>query len=170
VTIQDIGSVGELIGAIATVATLVYLARQIHANTNAVQSAAAQSVHENYATWYRMLASDSDLSQVVTHGLRDYATLPENDKARLISTFMAFLSCSQDAYLKRREGSLSQDLWSGWELVIMNLVHAPGGREFWNERAYLFGEAFRGHVENDILKRKAHPGARPLGAFSIGDS
>jgi len=101
--------------------------------------------------------------------LRDYSALSETDKARLVSTFMAFLSCSQDAYLKWREGSLSPELWSGWELVMMNLVHAPGGRDFWDERGYLFGDAFRDHVENHIMKREPHPRAKPLGAFSIAD-
>ena len=169
-TIQDIGSVGELIGAIATVATLVYLARQIRANTGAVKSAAAQSVHENFATWYRMLASDPELPQIITDGLRDYSALSEAGKARFVSTFMAFLSCSQDAYLKWREGSLSPALWSGWEFNIMNLVHAPGGRDFWDERSYMFADAFRDHVEKDIMKREPHPKARPLGAFSIAKS
>ena len=33
-TIQELGSVGELIGAIATVATLIYLSLQIRQNTS----------------------------------------------------------------------------------------------------------------------------------------
>lgn len=41
-TIQDLGSVGELVVAIVTVVTLVYLALQIRSNTSAVRSAAAQ--------------------------------------------------------------------------------------------------------------------------------
>ena len=142
-TIQDLGSVGELVGAIATVATLIYLAIQIRANTHAVRSSAAQSVHEAFATWYRMLASDADLSQVTASGLRDYASLSETEKTRFVATFMAFLSCSQDAFIKWREGSLSPELWSGWELVMMNLVIPPGGRAFWQERGYLFGSEFR---------------------------
>ena len=36
-TIQDLGSIGELIAAIATVATLIYLAVQIRANTTALR-------------------------------------------------------------------------------------------------------------------------------------
>ena len=169
-TIQDLGSIGELVGAIATVATLIYLAIQIRANTHAVRSGAAQSVHEAFATWYRMLASDGDLSQLTTNGLRDYASLSERDKARFVATFMAFLSCSQDAFIKWREGSLSPDLWSGWELVMMNLVIPRGGQAFWQERSYLFGKEFRDYVENDIMKRKPHPRAQPMGAFPIGSS
>jgi len=56
----------------------------------------------------------------------------------------------------------------GWELLIMNLVAAPGRREFWKERGYLFGEEFGCHVENDLMKREPHPDAKPMGAFSIG--
>jgi hypothetical protein len=36
VTIQDIGSIGELVAALATVATLAYLALQIRQNTTAL--------------------------------------------------------------------------------------------------------------------------------------
>jgi hypothetical protein len=53
-------------------------------------------------------------------------------------------------------------------LLIMNLVSAPGGRSFWDERGYLFGSAFRAHIEQDLMKRRPHPNAKPMGAFSIG--
>jgi hypothetical protein len=36
------------------------------------------------------------------------------------------------------------------------------------KRRYLFGEEFRRHVEDDLMKRTPHPDARPMGAFSIG--
>jgi hypothetical protein len=50
----------------------------------------------------------------------------------------------------------------------MNLAGSPGGKAFWKERAYLFGEEFRRHVEDDLMKRTPHPDAKPIGAFSIG--
>lgn len=167
-TIQDLGSIGEIVGAIATVASLIYLAVQIRANTQTARSAAAQSVHEAFATWYRMLAADADLSQIAVNGLRDYEALSESERARFVATFMAFLSCSQDAFIKWREGSLSLELWSGWELVMMNLLIPPGGRAFWQERGYLFGKEFGDYVENHVMKQVPHPKSKPMGAFSIG--
>ncbi len=167
-TIQDLGSLGEIVGAVATVATLFYLATQIRASTQASRAAAAQTVHESFATWYRMLAGDEGLVELMTKGLRDYGCLSETERARFVSTSMTLLLCGQDAFIKWREGSLAPDLWCGWELVMMNLVHSPGGRAFWDERSYLFGADFRSHFEDDILKREPHPAARPLGAFAIG--
>lgn len=167
-TLEDLGSIGEFVGAIATVATLFYLATQIRSGTTAVRASAAQTVHESFATWYRMLAGDAGLSELMTKGLRDYSTLSETERARFVSASMTLLLCAQDAFIKWREGSLSQDLWCGWELVMMNLVNSPGGRALWRERSYLFGSAFRDHFENDVMKRTPHPEAKPLGAFSIG--
>ena len=167
--LQDLANIGQVIGAVAVVVSLFYVASQIRQNTNAVRSATAQSVHENFATWYHLLAEDAEVARIAVDGLRDYASLSEVDKARFIATFMAFLSYSQNAFIKWREGSLSHALWSGWELLMMNLVSAPGGRAFWQERGYLFGSELRDYVENDLMRRKPHPNARPMGAFSIGD-
>jgi hypothetical protein len=169
-TIQDLGSIGEIVAALATVTALIYLAIQIRANTLAVQAAAAQSVHESFASWYHLLAADASLSQIVVDRLREYSSLSETDKARFVATFMAFLSYCQDAFIKWREGSLSPELWRGWELVMMNRVNAPGGKEFWGERGYCFGERFQQHIENDIMKREPHPRANPMGAFSIAEN
>ena len=45
-------------------------------------------------------------------------------------------------------------------------LSAMDGQDSW--RRYILGEAFRDHVENDIMKREPHPEARPMGAFDIG--
>ena len=166
-SLGDLANLGQIIGAIAVVISLFYVAYQIRQNTNAVRSATAQTVHEHFAKWYHLLAADGDLSQIVANGLRDYSSLSEQEKNRFIATFMAFLSYSQNAFLKWREGLLASPLWMGWELLIMNLICAPGGRAFWKERSYLFGEEFRQYVETDLMKRPPHPDAKPMGAFSI---
>ena len=166
--LNDLANLGQIIGAMAVVVSLNYVGLQIRQNTNAVRAAAAQSVHEYFASWYHLLASDESLAQVVIDGIKDYGSLSEKDKARFIATFMAFLSYSQNAFLKWRQGLLAPSLWLGWEQIIMNLAGAPGGRAFWKERAYLFGEEFRRHVEDDLMKGTPHPDAKPLGAFSIG--
>ena len=50
-TISELGSVGELIGAIATVATLLYLALQIRANTLADKYKAINDIIDRIVGW-----------------------------------------------------------------------------------------------------------------------
>ena len=120
-TLNDLANLGQIIGALAVVISLFYVAHQIRQNTKAIRAATAQSVHEH----------------------------------------------SQNAFLKWREGLLTPALWLGWEQVMMNLFGAPGGKAFWKERSYLFGEEFRRYIENDLMKKEPHPDAKPLGAFTI---
>jgi hypothetical protein len=80
---------------------------------------------------------------------------------------MAFLSFSQNAFYQWREGSLLPQLWVSWEALMINLVQSPGGQELWFERAYVFGDEFRSHVENVIMKRTPDPKAKPFGAFRL---
>jgi len=167
-SLNDLANIGQVIGAIAVVISLIYVAMQIRQNTNAVRAATAQSVHEHFANWYQLVASDSTTAQVVVQGLKDYNALSETDKARFISAFMAFLSYSQNAFIKWKQGLLEPSLWMAWEQIIINLTGAPGGKAFWKDRAYLFGEEFRRYVEDDLIKRAPHPDAKPMGAFSIG--
>lgn len=167
-SLNDLANIGQVIGALAVVISLIYVALQIRQNTNAVRAATAQSVHEHYANWYNSFAGDETLPEIAIKGLKDYASLSEIEKARFVALFMAFLSYGQNAFLKWRQGLLEPSLWIGWEQVLMNLIGAPGGKGLWKERAYLFGEEFRRHVEDDLMKRTPHPDAKPLGAFSIG--
>ena len=127
-TLNDLANLGQIIGALAVVVSLTYVALQIRQNTNAVRSAAAQVVHEHFASWYHLLASDESLSQVAIDGLKDYGSLSGKDKARFVAAFMAFLAYSQNAFLKWREKMLEPQLWMGWELLIMNLVSSPVAR------------------------------------------
>ena len=50
-TISELGSVGELIGAIATVATLMYLALQIRANTLSAKYSAINDIINRVIKW-----------------------------------------------------------------------------------------------------------------------
>ena len=43
-SIQDLGAIGELLAAVATLATLIYLALQIKQNTRSVQNSVADSL------------------------------------------------------------------------------------------------------------------------------
>jgi hypothetical protein len=66
--LNDLANLGQIIGALAVVISLFYVASQIRQNTNAVRSATAQTVHEHFAKWYHLVAADDELSQIVAKG------------------------------------------------------------------------------------------------------
>jgi hypothetical protein len=103
--LNDLANLGQIIGAVAVVVSLIYVALRIRQNTNAVRTATAQAVHEHFAKWYQLVAADAELSEIVATGLRDYGSLSEQERVRFIATFMSFLSYSQNAFLKKPMGA-----------------------------------------------------------------
>src|SRR5216117_3483657 len=67
--LNDLANLGQIIGALAVVISLFYVASQIRQNTNAVRSATAQTVHEHFAKWYHLVAANDELAQIVAQGL-----------------------------------------------------------------------------------------------------
>jgi hypothetical protein len=102
--LKDLANLGHVIGAIAVVISLIYIALQIRQNTRQFAPLPAQSVHEHFANWYHLIAADAELSQIAADGLRDHQSLSQNERTRFIAAFMSFLSYSQNAFLKWRQG------------------------------------------------------------------
>ncbi len=153
--LNDLANIGQVIGAIAVVISLIYVALQIRQNTNAVRSATAQSVHEHFANWYHLIAADLTLSDR-GHRIARLSSLSEAERTRFIATFMAFLSYSQNAFLKWREGLLAPPLWrvgscddesfrcAGWQRLL--------------ERARIsVWRRIPPDIEDDLMKRTRTP-------------
>src|SRR5438552_6322972 len=83
--LNDLANLGQIIGALAVVISLIYVALSIRQNTNAIRAATAQSVHEHYASWYNSFAGDETLSGIAIKGLKDYGSLSEIEKARFVA-------------------------------------------------------------------------------------
>jgi len=81
-TIQDLGSLGELIAALATVATLAYLAVQIRQNTEVVRTSNYAELTSKTAEVAKLIAGDPELMDIWQRGLQDYRGLPDRDQGR----------------------------------------------------------------------------------------
>ena len=70
-SVQDLGSLGELIAAIATVATLIYLALQIKNNTKAVKSSALESSGSRSMEISKLVSGNDEVAKVVMAAFTD---------------------------------------------------------------------------------------------------
>lgn len=163
-TLENIYFIASTIAAVGVVVSLVFVGIQVRQNTIATRSAAAQAVSSSFAKWYGAVRSDPGMATIAVNGLRDYDSLNDLDRTRLVSYFMEFNLSMQDAFYKWQDGALSSELWHAWEVVSLNMFSTPGGKTFWNDRGYMFGTAYQDHIDNVLLNRTPHAKAKPFGA------
>ena len=70
-SIQELGSLGELVAAIATLATLIYLALQIRHNTNAVAGATELDINREITAWHARITADPELMLLYEKGAQN---------------------------------------------------------------------------------------------------
>ncbi len=169
-TLEDIYFIASIVAAFSVVISLIFVGLQVRQSTIATRASAAQAVHSNFAAWYTSVQNQPDVLAISIKGFREYQRLTEIEKAQFITVFMSFSLYHQDAYLKWKDGSLSPDLWRGWESVSMNLFTNNGGKEFWAERGYMFSQSFQDYIDTDLMKREVHPNSKPFGASRKPDA
>ena len=88
--LDALGNLGDFLGGLGVVVTLIYLARQIRQNTRSVESAAFQAATRDVAEAIDELSRDPELSRIVFDGVRDFESFSREDRRRF-STYMAGL-------------------------------------------------------------------------------
>ena len=163
-SIEQLGNIAEIFGMILVVISLLFLTVQMRQHTKALQSAAANSVHEQVGTQiYGPLASDEKLAEIFVRGLDDPSDLSKVETARFYAFWQNALFTMQNWYYQWREGALDEEFWSSWSRIMVNNRATPGFRLFWEQRSYLLSQEFSSYCETELFTQEPDPGYRPLG-------
>jgi len=130
-TIQDLGALGELIGAFAVVLTLLYVGIQLKQNTSAVRSATMQSVFE--ATNDVWKNSCQDLSR--SEQFISIAAKPDHNEAEALfylSWTLLTFRAQENIYYQRKLG-IADETFVSLEKRVRGSLSQPDHRRAWDE-------------------------------------
>ncbi len=95
------GAVGEIVGAIAVVVSLIYLARQIQHSTAAERSYAEQAIAGRLTDLF-MGAGASDMGYIFHVGMKDFSSLGPEEQSKFVYFAAAWFRTSAHAVQKRK--------------------------------------------------------------------
>ena len=154
-SIQDWGAIGELVGAVAVIATLFYLARQIQQNTREARSANYHRVTDSFNAINVSIAHDPELARIFRDGAEDYAGLSDVEKTQYGFIMHAAFRVMDVIHFESHHGTADRSLWEYEKKTIDSLLRGPGSRAWWRERPFNFSEEFVDYVEREVLTRYA---------------
>lgn len=145
-----LGSLGELVGGIAVVASLIYLASQVRQGTQATKLAnhhQALSLFAHVADW---TVRDREVADLFRKGLLDFAALSDTDRFRF-SQLMTHLFLLYNYQRESHEaGLLERDFFAVWEQSIAAFLKMPGGAAWWAGGKVLFHPAAVARLDGAI--------------------
>jgi len=162
---QLLGNYGEFVGAIAVVATLVYLALQIRENSRSTRALIEQSTAEFVSKVNLDAATDTDLAALVGRGLSDLAELEDHEIPRFMMWVLSSLRSYEIAHHQFAEGHLSEPIWHGMQGSIANLLQNESARKVWMVRKVTFSPNFQKFVDSLGIPEGLIPASRIAAAL-----
>jgi hypothetical protein len=131
-----IGAMGEVLGAVAVVATLLYVSRQLREQSRALTTSVRDSAFQQLATWNYQLMAEPELSHLFQRGAAtdDWDEFTPEEQSRLIHVFYSFFKVFENIYLHTAEGSAAQAVWEQNCRVFFSYATKPGCRRYWRQR------------------------------------
>jgi len=136
-SIQEWAAIAEIIGAVAVVASLVYLAVQIRQNTHelsmTLKSTELAAFERNVEAGNRIreiFILNPDISELHQRGLMSYADLSGNDKLRFGMILSNVFSAFQGAYVRQLTYGNDPADFAGSERLLDSYIKFRGVREW----------------------------------------
>jgi len=152
ITLQDLGNLGEILGAIGVVVSLLYLAVQIRQNTRSVRASTYEAFSESFRDFRNLLLANERLGSVWGKGLRSRSALSEAERAQFDALLMNFLRGVEVSFYQQANGLLDDDYYQGWLDEALVIWSSPGPREWWSENSQFFNPEFRAVWERRLTR------------------
>jgi len=147
VTLDQIVSIADIVGAIGIIVTLIYLAIQVKSSVRASKSAAVTDATDAIQSFYHEMVSNKQASNLWYRALREPDALSNEDAFQyLMMTHDAFLAFQRSFFLSK-EGTLGLGIRDSMGTAIVAVKDLPGFDFYRQQRKEFFQPEFIEWVE-----------------------
>jgi hypothetical protein len=137
---EAIGAVGEILGAIAVVATIVYLSRQVRDNSKQVKINTTQSYASLVQDAFAAVYTNNATIKAWTVGTENPSELDEQEFKLYLHLMDRQINNVVPLINHFEQGAMSRDEFNHYKNFFDELVSSPGGRHWQEARGGFFRE------------------------------
>ena len=141
-SIMELGALGEFLGSIGVIATLVYLAVQIRSNTKATKAQALQEIHRDQREVFRFYREDFEVVEKANAG----EELSDKEGLFVWQHVLFQMRMYENQWYQSRLGVLDASLYNGYSRHVYLLLSGPANMRVW-ERSQSRGFYHPGFVK-----------------------
>jgi hypothetical protein len=148
---EAISAIGQIVGALAVVISLIYLAREIRSNARAARVASMETL----IRWLGQLVAHPQLRELYYRGMHDFDSLEGADLVGFGVLMNQFFHIVSELYYQKLEGHLDPRVWREVEVPLRDIIAYPGVQAWWRLRSHWFSEEFVKFVDQAKQTAKA---------------
>ena len=150
---EAVSAILQMVGSVAVVFSVLYLAVQVHRSTRIAKLAAQDAAATSLREVTRPFAENADLARIWRIGLEDLQSLSSEEQARFFHSTYQFLKAFETIHFHHIYGLMDEQIWKGWCALLQHYIASPGMEHYWKLRRDLFSARFQQFI--DRLDRPA---------------
>jgi hypothetical protein len=147
---EAIGSVGEIVGAILIIATLLFLGRQMGQQSRADTATTTGSWLTDYNAMVLEILRDPDIAELVRQGFTDFEELTPNNQMRFHCWMVPHLLSAQVMYFQFVDGIMHERMAE--QILPFNamMLKTKGGLYWWSTARGIWRPEFVQYMDDLI--------------------
>ena len=146
--LQSLANIGEVIGAVVVVLSLVYLAIQVRQSTQAQRTENYARALERLAAMQSTLSQDGELSHILSKGVADSSKLTPQERVRFTWSLYEAFGAFEFMFHASKTDAIVEEVWSRWSVSVAWWLSFPGVQAWWKARPLPFTDSFTLFVES----------------------
>lgn len=140
---EEVSAISQMIGSIAVVFSVLYLAIQVHRSTRIAKLAAQDAAAAALRDVTKPFAENSELARIWRVGLENLQALSAEDQARFFHSTFQFLKAYETIHFHHVYGLMDEQIWEGWCGLLKHYIASPGIEHYWRLRHDLFSKRYQ---------------------------
>lgn len=137
-----IGAIAESIGAIAVIASLLYLAIQVRTGAKALSTTTRDSMNKSIVEFCSALYQDAEMAYLFQRGAEGKDELSAQELARFLPAAFNFFKLYENMFLHYLEGAVQESDWVYNQEMLLNYGRRDGMQHYLEQRTTHFDPRF----------------------------
>ena len=137
--VMKLGAIGELVGGVAVLVTLIYLSMQVRQANKVSRLAAADKLSDSLVEICRESLNHTDLYLA---GAARYSDLNPKEKLRFRWIIGPVFTYLQNFHTKYESGVIDRAAWEQQYQTLLWYLAGPGMSDWWEESRPVYGREF----------------------------
>ena len=147
-----IGALGEVIGAVAVIASLLYVGFQLRQGQLVERAAAQRELLLQCKSWFGSASESQEKFDAIRAALADFDAASEFEKEVFSAWGFGIVFICEMAYYMHRDGFLNDASFYGVEQGTLGILRTSGGQRWWALSREIVGTDISAHLDRRLAE------------------
>ena len=146
-SLEQAANLSQVVGAIAVLASILFIGVQIRQNTRSQRVIAVNSLTAAIAAINVPAMESPALGEALAAAAHHWGSASREQRILAHFFLFSFFKLSESAWYQRRNGVLDEQQWIGWETMLRAWYHGEGVQNgWWPQRRNAYSPEFQAHL------------------------